>query len=67
LRANQGPTSPVKAGRTDGLALVDAIAKRGELAGSHLLPSIRGEMLTRLGRRDETSPAPMQHKSGRNN
>ncbi|HSU46678.1 MAG TPA: recombinase family protein [Arthrobacter sp.] len=39
----------------------------GELAGSHLLPSIRGEMLTRPGRRDETSPAPMQHKSGRNN
>jgi predicted RNA polymerase sigma factor len=36
---------------------VDAIASRGELAGSHLLPAIRGEMLTRLGRRDEARSA----------
>lgn len=40
-----------------GLALVDAIASRGELAGPHLLPAIRGEMLTRLGRRDEARAA----------
>jgi len=44
-------------GPADGLALVDAIASRGDLAGSHLLPAIRGEMLTRLGRLDEARPA----------
>jgi RNA polymerase sigma factor (sigma-70 family) len=40
-------------GPADGLALVDEIASRGDLAESHLLPAIRGEMLTRLDRRDE--------------
>jgi RNA polymerase sigma factor (sigma-70 family) len=44
-------------GPADGLALVDEIASRGDLAGSHLLPSIRGEMLARLGRRDEARSA----------
>ncbi|MGO4690200.1 RNA polymerase sigma factor [Glaciibacter sp. 2TAF33] len=44
-------------GPSDGLALVDAIASRGDLAGTHLLPAIRGEMLTRLGRRDEARSA----------
>lgn len=44
-------------GPADGLALVDAIASRGDLAGSHLLPAIRGEILTRLGRRDEARSA----------
>jgi RNA polymerase sigma factor (sigma-70 family) len=47
-------------GPADGLALVDAIASRGDLAGSHLLPAIRGEMLTRLGRRDEARSALQQ-------
>ncbi len=40
-------------GPATGLDLVDAIAARGALAGSHLLPAIRGEMLARMGRRDE--------------
>ncbi len=44
----------------DGLALVDAIASRGELTGSHLLPAVRGELLTRLGRRDEARSALLQ-------
>ncbi|TXN31113.1 RNA polymerase sigma factor [Lacisediminihabitans profunda] len=47
-------------GPADGLALVDAIASRGELAGSHLLPAIRGEILTRLGRPDEARTALLQ-------
>lgn len=38
---------------TAGLALVDAIAAHGELAGSRLLPSVRAEMLVRLGRMDD--------------
>jgi len=45
------------AGPADGLALVDAIGSRGELAGSHQLPAVRGEMLVRLGRREEAQVA----------
>ncbi len=41
----------------DGLAVVDEIASRGELAQSHLLPAVRGELLTRLGRRQEARTA----------
>ncbi|MDQ1606049.1 MAG: hypothetical protein QOJ18_416, partial [Microbacteriaceae bacterium] len=44
-------------GPAEGLALVDEIASRGDLADSHLLPAIRGEMLTRLDRRDEARSA----------
>jgi RNA polymerase sigma factor (sigma-70 family) len=47
-------------GPADGLVLVDVIASRGDLAGSHLLPAIRGEMLTRLGRREEARSALQQ-------
>ncbi|MEU4115476.1 DUF6596 domain-containing protein [Kitasatospora sp. NPDC028055] len=35
------------------LALVDDLAVSGRLAGSHLLPGVRGELLTRLGRTTE--------------
>jgi len=35
------------------LPIVDELAGAETLAGSHLLPSVRGELLTRLGRRDE--------------
>jgi predicted RNA polymerase sigma factor len=35
------------------LVLVDALAADGALPGSHLLPSVRGELLRRLGRADE--------------
>ena len=38
------------------LPLVDALVDAGELKGSHLLPGVRGELLTRLGRRDEARP-----------
>lgn len=36
-----------------GLVVVDDLAATGALAGSHLLPSVRGELLRRLGRDDE--------------
>jgi RNA polymerase sigma factor (sigma-70 family) len=35
------------------LPLVDDIVARGGLAGSHLVPTVRGELLARLGRREE--------------
>ncbi|WP_369375693.1 RNA polymerase sigma factor [Promicromonospora sp. Populi] len=36
-----------------GLRAVDSLADRGVLAGSHLLPGVRGELLARLGRTAE--------------
>jgi predicted RNA polymerase sigma factor len=35
------------------LGIVDELVAGGRLAGSHLVPSVRGELLARLGRNDE--------------
>jgi RNA polymerase sigma factor (sigma-70 family) len=40
-----------------GLAAVDRLAAAGALSGSHLLPSVRGELLARLGRAEEAAVA----------
>jgi len=40
-----------------GLALVDALDRRSELAGYHLLPAARAELLRRLGRHAEAAEA----------
>ena len=40
-----------------GLRLLDALAGRGELAGYHLLPAARADLLRRLGRRTEAAAA----------
>jgi len=40
-------------GPAAGLELVDALASARELEGYHLLPSVRADLLARLGRRDE--------------
>jgi len=40
-------------GPAEGLALVDAIAAEPALRGYHLLPSVRGDFLQKLGRFDE--------------
>ncbi|WP_425527995.1 RNA polymerase sigma factor [Yinghuangia seranimata] len=37
----------------EALTLVDELAAAGRLSGSYLLPSVRGELLIRLGRTDE--------------
>jgi RNA polymerase sigma-70 factor (ECF subfamily) len=39
------------------LRLVDSIGKRGQLNGYHVLPAVRGDLLRRLGRRDEAMAA----------
>lgn len=39
--------------RSTGLRVVDELVAAERLAGSHLLPSVRGELLTRLGRTEE--------------
>ena len=40
-------------GPSAGLVIVDQLLAAGALPGSHLLPSVRGELLARLGRYDE--------------
>jgi len=40
-------------GPQQALELVDELATSGRLSGSYLLPSVRGELLTRLGRTEE--------------
>jgi len=40
-------------GPAQALRIVDELLAAGALPGSHLLPSVRGELLTRLGRNDE--------------
>jgi RNA polymerase sigma factor (sigma-70 family) len=37
----------------DALSMVDGLVATGRLGGSHLLPTVRGELLTRLGRTAE--------------
>lgn len=48
-------------GRADtpeaGLAILDAVAGHAALAGSHLVPSVRGDLLERTGRRTEAAEA----------
>jgi RNA polymerase sigma-70 factor, ECF subfamily len=39
------------------LLLVDSIDRRGALNGYHMLPAVRGDLLRRLGRRDEAIAA----------
>ena len=44
-------------GPAEGLAWIDAIDQGGELAGYHLLPAARADLLRRLGRRAEAAAA----------
>jgi RNA polymerase sigma factor (sigma-70 family) len=57
VELNRAVAVAMATGPADGLALVGEIEARGELTGSHLLPAVRGELLTRLGRRDEARTA----------
>jgi predicted RNA polymerase sigma factor len=45
ISAAQGPAAA--------LPVVDGLVAGGSLSGSHLLPSVRGELLSRLGQTDE--------------
>jgi RNA polymerase sigma factor (sigma-70 family) len=60
IELNRAVAVAMLTGPADALALVDAIAARGELAHSHLLPAIRGELLSKLGRPDEARTALLQ-------
>ena len=44
-------------GPAAGLAIVEALVESGELRNYHLLPTVRGDLLERLGRHDEARAA----------
>lgn len=50
---NRAVAVSMATGPADALEIVDALVASGALAGSHLVPSVRGELLARLGRRAE--------------
>jgi RNA polymerase sigma factor (sigma-70 family) len=50
---NRAVAVSMATGPANALLIVDVLAADGALRGSHLLPSVRGELLARLGRTDE--------------
>lgn len=57
VELNHAVAVAMATGPAAGLDLVDALAGRGALNGSHLLPTVRGELLARLGRFGEAKEA----------
>ncbi|MQS17670.1 sigma-70 family RNA polymerase sigma factor [Streptomyces kaniharaensis] len=50
---NRAVAVAMASGPRQALAIVDDLTATGRLSGSHLLPTVRGELLTRLGRTAE--------------
>lgn len=57
IELNRAVAVAMASGPAEGLAVIDVIVERGELADSHQLPAVRGELLLRLGRREEARAA----------
>ncbi|MDQ0678323.1 RNA polymerase sigma factor (sigma-70 family) [Arthrobacter pascens] len=53
VELNRAVAVSMATGPASALAIVDRIAADGSLRGSYLLPSVRGELLARLGRTEE--------------
>jgi predicted RNA polymerase sigma factor len=53
VELNRAVAISVAQGPASALPIVDGLVAAGTLSGSHLLPSVRGELLGRLGRVDE--------------
>ncbi|WP_168927683.1 RNA polymerase sigma factor [Planctomonas deserti] len=53
VELNRAVAVSMATGPASALQIVDRLAADGALRGSHLLPSVRGELLSRLGRREE--------------
>jgi len=53
VELNRGVAHGMAFGPAAGLALVDALTSEPSLQGYHLLPSVRGDLLAKLGRLDE--------------
>jgi RNA polymerase sigma factor (sigma-70 family) len=56
VELNRAVAVAMAVGPEAGLALVDALRAEPSLKHYHLLPSVRGDLLTRLGRFDEAGP-----------
>ncbi|MGX5681145.1 RNA polymerase sigma factor [Schumannella luteola] len=57
VELNRAVAVSMATGPATALRMVDALADAGQLPGSHLLPSVRGELLSRLGRTEEARAA----------
>ena len=55
VELNRAVAVAMSSGLERGLALMDELDHRGELAGYHLLPAARAELLRRLGRHVEAA------------
>ncbi len=55
VELNRAVAVAMSGGLERGLSLVDALDHRGELAGYHLLPAARADLLRRLGRHAEAA------------
>lgn len=53
IELNHAVAVAMASGPAQGLQLVDAMMAKGALNGSHLVPTVRGELLVRLGRLTE--------------
>jgi RNA polymerase sigma factor (sigma-70 family) len=53
IELNRAVAVSMAIGPANALRIVDQLVAEGALRGSHLLPSVRGELLARLGRTDE--------------
>jgi predicted RNA polymerase sigma factor len=53
VELNRAVAVSMATGPANALRIVDQLAAAGALRGSHLLPSVRGELFARLGRLDE--------------
>lgn len=53
VELNRAVAVSMATGPASALPIVDRLAEAGSLRGSYLLPSVRGELLARLGRTDE--------------
>lgn len=53
VELNRAVAVSMASGPAAGLALVDALTSEPSLQSYHLLPSVRGDLLAKLGRRDE--------------
>lgn len=53
VELNRAVAVSMATGPANALRIVDALAADGSLRGSHLLPSVRGELLAQLGRTEE--------------
>ncbi len=57
IELNRAVAVSMADGPAAGLAIVDTLAAESALRGYHLLPAVRGDLLERLGRRDEARAA----------